>query len=82
MTNCPVPYAPGVFDYIRRAMPYDNPRTLKTDEYYAITAYVLSMSGIVKADERLDATSLPLVKMPNRDGFVPDPRTAGKRPAY
>jgi len=76
------PYAPGVFDYIRRAMPYDNPRTLKADEYYAITAYVLSVSGIVKTDERLDATTLPQVKMPNRDGFVPDPRVAGKRPTY
>lgn len=76
------PYAPGVFDYIRRAMPYDNPRTLKADEYYAITAYVLFMSGIVRQDERLDATTLPKVKMPNRDGFVADPRVAGKRPTY
>ena len=76
------PYAPGVFDYIRRAMPYDNPRTLKADEYYAITAYVLSLSGVVKPGERLDATSMPQVKMPNRDGFVPDPRVNGKRPSY
>lgn len=76
------PYAPGVFDYIRRAMPYDNPRTLKADEYYAITAYVLSLSGIVKPEERLDAKSLPEVKMPNRDGFVADPRVAGKKPVY
>ncbi len=76
------PYAPGVFDYIRRAMPYDNPRTLKADEYYAITAYVLSLSGIVKPDERLDAKSLPEVKMPNREGFVPDPRVTGKKPTY
>ena len=76
------PYASGVLDYIRRAMPYDNPRTLKPDEYYAITAYVLFMSGIVRQDERLDATTLPQVKMPNRDGFVPDPRVAGKRSTY
>lgn len=76
------PFAPGVFDYIRRAMPYDNPRTLKADEYYAITAYVLSLSGIVRPDERLDAKSLPEVKMPNRDGFVADPRVAGKKPVY
>ena len=63
-------------------MPYDNPRTLKADEYYAITAYVLSLSGVVKPEERLDATSLPQVKMPNRDGFVPDPRVTGKKPSY
>lgn len=76
------PYAPGVFDYIRRAMPYDNPRTLKTDEYYAITAYVLFVNGIVRQDERLDEKTLPAVKMPNRDGFFPDPRAPGKTPKY
>jgi mono/diheme cytochrome c family protein len=76
------PYATGVFDYVRRAMPYDNPRTLKPDEYYAVTAYVLFVNGIVKQNERLDATSLPQVKMPNRDGFFIDPRVTGKRPAY
>jgi cytochrome c len=63
-------------------MPYDNPRTLKTDEYYAITAYVLFVNGIVKQDDRLDAKTLPEVKMPNRDGFFPDPRVTGKHPKY
>ena len=76
------PYATGVFDYIRRAMPYDHPRTLTTDEYYAVTAYVLSVNGIVKQDERLDAVSLPKVNMPNRDGFFVDPRVSGKKPTY
>lgn len=76
------PYAAGVFDYVRRAMPYDNPHSLKVDEYYAITAYVLFVNGIVKQDERLDAKTLPAVKMPNRDGFFPDPRVSGKSPKY
>jgi len=72
------PYAPGVFDYIRRSMPYENPRTLANDELYAVTAYVLFVNGIVKEDEALTEKTLPLVKMPNREGFVPDGRVPAK----
>jgi len=68
------PYATTVWDYIRRAMPYDHPGSLTPDEVYAITAYVLSLNGIVADDAILDAASLPAVRMPNRDGFVDDPR--------
>jgi len=66
--------APVVFDYIRRAMPYAAPQSLTTDEYWAITAYVLFLNDLVGQDDRLDAASLPTVRMPNRDGFVLDPR--------
>lgn len=55
-------------------MPYETPRTLKTDELYAITAYVLFVNGVVKEDEVLTEKTLPQVKMPNRGGFIPDPR--------
>lgn len=65
------PYSTTVFDYIRRAMPYTAPMSLSNDEYYAVTAYVLYINGIVKQNQVLDAKSLPKVKMPNRDGFVP-----------
>lgn len=68
------PYATTLFDYIRRAMPYNAPQSLSTDDVYAVTAYVLHLNGIVPADARLDARTLPRVRMPNRDGFVPDPR--------
>jgi cytochrome c len=68
------PYATTVWDYIRRGMPYDHPATLPTDQVYAITAFVLYLNGIVGEDEILDEKTLPKVKMPNRDGFVPDPR--------
>jgi S-disulfanyl-L-cysteine oxidoreductase SoxD len=68
------PYAPTVWDYINRAMPYQNPGTLKPDEVYAVTAYLLSMNGVVPEDFELSERTLPTVKMPNRDGFVPDPR--------
>ncbi len=67
------PYAPTLFDYIRRAMPYPTPGALSADETYAVTAYILSLNGIVAADGKLDKASLPKIKMPNRDGFVPEP---------
>jgi S-disulfanyl-L-cysteine oxidoreductase SoxD len=68
------PYAPTLFDYIRRAMPLNAPQSLSNDEVYALSAYVLNMNGIVPADATMDAKSLSAVKMPNRDGFVDDPR--------
>lgn len=68
------PYASTVFDFIRRAMPYNAPQSLSADEVYAVTAYLLHLNGIVPADTVLDATSLPQVRMPNRAGFVADAR--------
>jgi len=68
------PYATTVWDYIHRAMPYRNPGSLTPNEVYSVTAYVLFMNGIVGLRDQVTAKSLPTVKMPNRDGFVPDPR--------
>lgn len=68
------PYATTVWDYIHRSMPYQTPGTLTTDETYAVTAYILYLNGIVKEKEELNDHTLPKIKMPNRDGFVPDPR--------
>ncbi|ABE30802.1 Putative sulfite oxidase cytochrome c subunit, SoxD [Paraburkholderia xenovorans LB400] len=68
------PYATTLFDYIRRAMPYNAPESLTADEVYAVSAFLLNQNGIVPADTRLDAASLPRVVMPNRGGFVADPR--------
>jgi cytochrome c len=64
------PYATTVFDYVRRAMPLTAPQSLSNDEVYALTAYLLSVDGVVAKDAKLDAASLPQVRMPNRDGFV------------
>ena len=64
------PVATTLFDYIRRAMPITSPQSLTNDEVYAVTAYILSIDGIVPADAVLDAKTLPRVKMPNRDGFI------------
>jgi len=64
------PYATTLFDYMRRAMPYDRPMSLSNDEVYAVSAYILFLNGIIDKEARLDAKTLPQVKMPNRDGFV------------
>jgi cytochrome c len=69
------PYATTLFDFIRRAMPFNAPESLTADQVYAVSAYVLSLNKIVPDDTVLDATSLPKVAMPNRDGFTsPYPR--------
>ena len=69
------PYATTLFDYIRRAMPYNEPKSLTDDEVYAVSAYILALNGIVGESDVIDAQSLPKVKMPNREGFIPFPRT-------
>jgi len=68
------PYAPILFDYIRRAMPMDRPQSLTANEVYALSAYLLALNGLVAADAVMDAQSLPKVQMPNREGFVLDDR--------
>jgi len=64
------PYSTTLFDYIRRAMPWPQPRTLANDEVYALTAYILSENKLIGADEVMNAKTLPQVKMPNRDNFI------------
>jgi mono/diheme cytochrome c family protein len=77
------PYATTLWDYLNRAMPFDRPGVLSADDVYSVTAYVLQLNGVVSATDVLDATSLPKIRMPNRDGFIPDPRpdTGTKRSA-
>lgn len=68
------PYATTLFDYIRRAMPYSAPGSLSNDEVYAVTGYILAEDNIIDKAAVIDAETLPKVQMPNRDGFIPDPR--------
>jgi len=68
------PYATTLWDYINRAMPFAEPRSLPADDVYAVTAYVLFLNGIVTEHQVLSETTLSQVKMPNRNGFVPDNR--------
>jgi cytochrome c len=65
------PYATTLFDYIRRAMPFDAPLSLTDDEVYALSAYILWLNdGIVAEGQMLNAETLPAINMPNKDGFL------------
>ncbi len=64
------PYPTTVFDFIRRAMPWQQPKSLTDDETYALTAYVLALNKLIAEDATMNAETLPKVKMPNRDGFI------------
>ena len=66
------PYATTLFDYVRRAMPITNPLSLSDDEVYAVSAYLLYLSGIIGEDVAMNSQTLPQVKMPNREGFISD----------
>jgi hypothetical protein len=68
------PYATTLYDYLRRAMPFNAPQSLTPDEVYALTAWLLHQNGIVVEDVILDARVLPRIEMPNHNGFIPDPR--------
>lgn len=75
------PYAPTLFDYIRRAMPQNAPQSLSNDEVYAVSAYILNLNGLLPTDATLDAKTLSAIRMPNRDHFTEDPRPDVKNPA-
>ena len=64
------PYATTLFDYVRRAMPLNAPKSLSDDEVYAVSAYILQLNGIIGEADATDAQTLPQVQMPNRDGFI------------
>jgi cytochrome c len=74
------PFAPTLFDYIRRAMPQNAPQSLGNDDVYAVSAYILNLNGLLAADAKLDARTLSAIKMPNRSMFVGDPRPDVKNP--
>ena len=64
------PYATTLFDFTRRAMPWQQPRSLTNDEVYALTAYILALNKLIGENDEMNAKTLPKVKMPNRDGFI------------
>lgn len=68
------PYATTLYDYVHRAMPFPAPQSLSPDEVYSVVAWLLNQNGIIAEDTVLDARSLPDISMPNRRGFLPDPR--------
>lgn len=64
------PYATTIFDFVRRSMPLDAPGSLSSEQVYAVTAYLLHLNGVIGEQMEINATTLPQVKMPNREGFV------------
>ncbi len=68
------PYAASVFDYVKRAMPFNVPGSLTNDEVYGVVAYILAEGNVIDKATVMDASSLPVVEMPNKDGFIADPR--------
>jgi mono/diheme cytochrome c family protein len=75
------PYATTLWSYINRTQPFDEPGSLTHEQVYAVTAYLLHLNGIIGESDVMDARTLPAVQMPNRAGFVPDPRPdVGKPP--
>ena len=74
------PYATTLFDYVRRAMPLAAPQSLTDEDVYAVSGYVLFLNGLVAETATIDARTLTALKMPNRDGFVGDPRPDTRNP--
>ena len=63
------PYATTLFDYIRRAMPFGQQKSLSNDEVYAVTGYVLFLNDIIEEDKLITKATLPSIAMPNQNGF-------------
>jgi cytochrome c2 len=76
------PYLSTVWDYVHRAMPFGNARTLSNDDIYAITAYILYLNDIVDEDFTLSKENFTEVAMPNAGGFFMDDRDTVEVPAF
>ncbi|THF25781.1 cytochrome c [Pseudomonas atacamensis] len=75
------PYATTLFDYVRRAMPFQQPQSLSNDQVYAVVGYILNKNELMDANATVDAQTLINVKMPNRDAFYVDDRPDAKASA-
>lgn len=72
------PHATTLYDYVHRAMPHNAPGSLRPDEVYALVAFILAENQVIPREAVMDARTLPAVRMPARDRFVPDDRTGGR----
>lgn len=71
------PYATTVFDYIRRAMPYNAPGSLTNEEVYSLTAFLLWRNGIIDSTKVINAHNLAAVVMPAKALYINDDRRGG-----
>lgn len=69
------PYLSTVFDYVKRAMPFGNVRSLSDDEVYSLTAYILYLNDLADEDFELSSENFASIEMPNVANFIPDNRT-------
>lgn len=72
------PYASTIFDYVRRAMPFNAPGSLTDQEVYDITAYLLYRNKIIEADDVINSETLPQIEMPALKRYVIDDRKGGQ----
>lgn len=69
-----------VYDYIQRAMPFGNARSLSHDELYAVVAYILMMNDVIKDENfELNEKNLATIKLPNADNFFDDDREVSEK---
>ncbi|WP_313989704.1 cytochrome c [Xanthocytophaga flavus] len=71
------PYSTTLFDYIRRAMPFNQPGSLSDKEVYSLTAFLLAANRIIDSTTVINAETLPKIQMPAQKYFVPDDRKGG-----
>lgn len=75
-------YATTFFDYIRRAMPYDTPKSMTNNEVYAVTAYILHLNGLLEENAQIDKKTLPKIEMPGAARTVvawPEEKSGGEK---
>lgn len=68
------PYLSTVYDYVRRAMPFGNVRSLSDDDVYALTAYLMYLNDMVDESFELTDQNFLDIRLPNEDNFIPDGR--------
>lgn len=69
------PYLSTVFDYVRRAMPFGDARSLSDDDVYALTAYLMYLNDVVDDEAfELSNENFASIRLPNEDNFIPDDR--------
>jgi cytochrome c len=73
------PYATTIFDYVRRAMPYNAPGSLTNQEVYHLTAYLLYENKIIEKNYIITQKTLPEIVMPAKRKFVKDNRNGGNQ---
>jgi S-disulfanyl-L-cysteine oxidoreductase SoxD len=69
-----------LYDYLKRAMPYGNARSLTDDETYALVAFLLNLNDIVRDENfELNDKNFTSIKLPNAAAFFEDDRETSEK---